>query len=274
MVFMIAGGVAGSGARVYNGGMAMAFGPQLDRSLALVGLAGELRGQVGFAREAGYRGVQLNAMSPGVRARELDRSARRDIAALLRRHELLLSGVDLWIPPEHFTDTERADRAMSALGGSIGFAAEMGGLCGGRGSGGGVVSCVLPDDEGVRAFAEHEAAAVGCVVADHAWPVDDTIEAGGAIGVGIDPAVVLAGEGTGGGKGKGIGRMIAGLGRGVVGARLSDLDGSGRVEAGRGSLDLVSYEATLVTIGYAGMLVVDVRGVADPAGSAGRLAGG
>ena len=89
-------------------------------------------------------------------------------------------------------------------------------------------------------------------------------------GVGIDPAVVLAAEG----KGKGIGRLIAGIGSDVVSARLSDLDGGGRVEAGSGSLDLMSYEATLVTVGYAGMLVVDVRGLADPIGSAERLAGG
>ena len=258
------GGVADTGWQRYNDRVSVPFGPSLDRALALVGLPGELRSQLGIAKESGYRGVQLNAAAAGVRPRELDRSARRDIGAMLTRHDLVLSGVDLWIPPEHFTEPESADRAMSALGEAIRFAAEMGVLCGS----GGVVSCGLPKDEAVRSFAEQQAAAAGCIVADHSWPLDSVREAESAIRAGIDPAVVLAAEGVG----KGIGRLIAGVGA-VASARLSDLDGSGRVEAGKGSLDQMSYEATLVTVGYAGLLVVDMRGLPDPLASAGRLAG-
>lgn len=258
--------VAGFRGCGYNAGVSLPFGPTLARSLALVGLpnAEDLRAQLQFARGAGYRGAQLNAAAPGVRPRELDRSARRDIAALLSRHELALSGVDLWIPAEDFENPQRADRASAALADAIRFASEMATLAGSRA----VMSCVLPAREEVRDHARSVAESVGCVVADHAWPAKTDSLEGGAIGVGIDPAAVLLAEGKAGG----FGRMIAGIKSGIASARLSDMDSGGRTEAGAGHLDLMSYEATLVTVGYPGMLVVDCRGLADPAASAGRLA--
>src|SRR5262245_10456016 len=109
-------------------------------SLALVGLeiggddpAAKLRAQLTLARTAGCRAVQLNGAAAGLRARELDRSARRDLAATLKRAEVGFSGVDLFVPPEHFGAMAHQDRAVSAVVGAVELAAEISGLIGGGG---------------------------------------------------------------------------------------------------------------------------------------------
>ena len=63
------------------------------------GVAMEPRAAIEWAAGLGYRAVQLDGAAAGVRARDLDRSGRRDLAALLRRLQLGFSGLDLWIPP-------------------------------------------------------------------------------------------------------------------------------------------------------------------------------
>ena len=65
--------------------------------------------------ELGYRYVQLSAAQPGLRPRELDKSARRDLLATLRRREMSPAGVDLWIPPDHFLASATVDRAAEAV---------------------------------------------------------------------------------------------------------------------------------------------------------------
>jgi sugar phosphate isomerase/epimerase len=74
----------------------------------------------------GYRGVQLAATDPETRPRDLSPSARRDLAAALARCELACSGIDLFIPPEHFTDGAFAARAFDAARDAIGLAADLG----------------------------------------------------------------------------------------------------------------------------------------------------
>lgn len=247
-------------------------------SLALVGLElpGGLDARFRWAREAGYSAVQLNAADPAARPRDLGRSARRDIAAMARRAEVIISGVDLWIPPEHFVDPSRADRAVSAACEAVEFAAEVVALASdGRTP---ALSIALPRAEAgsgapvesaARPIAER-AQRAGAVVADHQWPAHER-STGEPIGVGIDPAAVLANE-SAVSPAKAASRMGARL----AGARLSDLSASGeRVEPGRGGggrLDVMAYLVALSTAGYLGSVVVDLRGLADPRGAARRVA--
>ncbi len=73
----------------------------------------------------GIRAVQLSATQPGLRPRELNQSARRDLRATLRRRELTLTGLDCWIPPAHFLDPHHADRAIATLLATIELAADL-----------------------------------------------------------------------------------------------------------------------------------------------------
>ena len=75
---------------------------------------------------AGYRGVQLSATDPETRPRELSMSARRDLAATMTRLELTCSGIDLFIPPSHFTDPTHMARAFEATEAAIEFAGMLG----------------------------------------------------------------------------------------------------------------------------------------------------
>src|SRR5688572_964638 len=83
-------------------------------------------------RSMEFRSVQLSATHPGLRPRELDKSARRDLLATLRRNELEPSGIHLWIPSADFDDPKKADRALSAALNTIELAVDMRGGSGGR----------------------------------------------------------------------------------------------------------------------------------------------
>lgn len=85
--------------------------------------------------------VQLDATLPGLRARDLDRSARRDLVATLKRHGCRFSGIDLFIPPEHFALGEYADRAATAAIGAIDLLSDFSALGAAEG---GVVCLRLP----------------------------------------------------------------------------------------------------------------------------------
>ncbi len=133
----------------------------------------------------GFRHVQLGASQPGLRPRELDRSARRDLAATLRRHEVSASGVDLWVPTSHFFEPARADRAVAAVLEAIEMAGSLG-RC--------PVSLNLPAAEAcagqgpvVETITEC-AASHGVGIADHTVPVGQWAQ----LGVGIDPAAWLS----------------------------------------------------------------------------------
>lgn len=236
-------------------------------SLSLAGLesraeapwAGGPRAAIEWAAGLGCRAVQIDAAAAGVRPRELDRSARRDLAALLRRLQLVPSGLDLWIPPEHFSDPARADRAASAVTGAIDLAADLSRLIDGAPPP--VVSVVLPaapPEDLVSAIAS-QAQSRGARIADHAVrngiamaPVDPDAP----IGVGIDPgALILAGQDPGAAAAK--------AGAALASARLSDATLVGRAAPGSGRLDEAAYLASLSIAGYARPLVLDLRGVAN-----------
>jgi sugar phosphate isomerase/epimerase len=231
-----------------------------------------VRGVLAWLAKAGARGVRIDATMPGVRPRELDRSGRRDVGALLRRSELSFGGVDLFIPPEHFLKPETADRAVSSVLAAVELASDLVGLAAGAivtrlASGSPTsVSLVLPAKllPDIRAALADHATSRGVRLADQAWPiVESGGEASDAIAVGLDPATALA-------SGADPIVVAAKLGRRLACARLSDIAGGaviggGRVAPGTGRLDVMAYLVTLATIGYEGHVVLDVHGLRDPA---------
>jgi sugar phosphate isomerase/epimerase len=232
----------------------------LPRSLSLAGLTpgpgapwgGSPREMIEWAARSGVRGLHLDAACAGIRPRELDRSARRDIASLLRRLQLSFSGVDLWIPPEHFTEAMHVDRAVEAACAAMTFAGEIAGL---NASARPAVGLVLPAAAPTEVLRTIAAAAevAGVLVADHAWPPREGDRWG--IGIGIDPAAVLmSGDAS---PHVAVSRSSAAL----ASARLSDVASHGRVVPGTGRLDLLAYEVALATAGFAGPVIVDPRGV-------------
>ena len=241
--------------------------PTLPLSLALFGLSREgLRAQLEWAASLGYRAVQLNAAAADCRPRDLGRSARRDLAAVIRRLEMVCSGVDLFVPPAHLLATEHADRAVGAMMAAIEFAGDMAGLL----EGGATLSVELPQaDEAaavVRQLMKH-ADARGVRLADHAWPAKWGMEGDlrtAPIGVGLDPAAVLL-------AGDDASTEPARLGPRLAAVRVSDLAASGRVEPGTGRLDLLVYGVSVMTSGYPGHGVVDLRGIKDQEGAARRI---
>jgi sugar phosphate isomerase/epimerase len=238
--------------------------PRLPLSLALVGVTGaeigaDPRAQIAWAAGAGYHAVQLNAAAPTVRPRELDRSGRRDVAALLRRSGLASSGVDLFIPPDHLTDPAHADRAMAAMLGAITLAGELAELTRGIP----VLSTVLPHHSeangAVRTIAE-AAQAHGVRVADCAWPPSDRHDGASPIGVGVDPAAIFLASAEEGAV-RDPGAAVSTLRGRLAGVRLSDIAASGRVAPGEGRLDELAYVVAIATSAHRGYLVVDLRGV-------------
>lgn len=220
-------------------------------------------------RGRGVRGVALDASRGDLRARELGRSARRDIGAMLRRSELELSSIDLWIPPAHFEDPTKSARAIETATQTAQLVGELARLAGGRSAP--VVSVTLPPtlDASVRAELGASAERYGSLIADHTPGV--IVHAGvggGGLGVGVDPALCLmAGESPGK-------RAVAG-GADRLALRLSDADANGRCAVGApgGRLDLAGYAGACLTAtntsGIGGRwMTLDLRGVSDPARAA------
>ena len=84
-----------------------------------------VREAIAWVAGLGYRGAQLNAADPATRPRDLGPSARRDLAATLARHELACAGIDLFIPPAHFSDPAQQSRAFDAVIAAIGLGADL-----------------------------------------------------------------------------------------------------------------------------------------------------
>ena len=237
-----------------------------DYSLALTPFRDlPARRAIELASALGYRSVTLDATHPELRARTLDRSARRDLAAVLRRLELSIAGLDLWIPPSHFAEAAHADRAVGVVSETLAMARELASL--GGSSEGAVVSVLV--DPGADASVALElgalAEAAGASIADHARPPRDS--KWNRYGVGIDPAgVMMAGEA--------MQDAVLAAGASLVCARLSDLSAAGRTEPGSpgARLDRAGYEATLSVVGYERPVIVDLRQVPSAEEAAARLA--
>jgi len=218
----------------------------------------EMRSAMDCIAGLGFRFVQLSATHPGLRPRDLDQSARRDLLATLRRRELTISGVDVWIPPRHFLEAEHADRAVAAIHQAIELAADLG-RC--------PVSFTLPhsmnDDHAgaLKLLAEAVSAQAdrfGVRLADHG--VRLVQREGTLIEVGIDPAAWI-------GQGDDPVKAVLANSTRLASARLCDLLTSGlRGPIGdpqERQLDVQGYKVALSVAGYTQPLIVDTRSWRD-----------
>ncbi|MDX2116588.1 MAG: hypothetical protein SFY96_00210 [Planctomycetota bacterium] len=237
----------------------------LERAPAAPWAAGP-RAAIEWAASLGARHIVLDATAAGLRARELDRSARRDLAAMLRRLGLSFAGLDAWVPTTHFADPVHAERALDAVDGAIGLCAELSDLSGATGR---VVSVAFPENltnaaaQRIAAVAERS----GVRVADHAIPRGAASERHAPIiGAGVDPAAILS-------AGQDPAAFVAALRAAPACARLSDLSAAGRVVPGTrgGRLMLDAYLASLSVVGLPGPLVADLRHIRDQASAAPAL---
>lgn len=205
--------------------------------------------------EMGFRHVQLSATQPGLRPRDLDRSARRDLRGKLNRLQIGVGGLDLWIPPGHFSQPQHADRAVGATLAAIRLAADLG-HC--------PLSLGLPQEDcaaavvGIDAITEH-ALRFGVPVVDHAVPPATRP----CIGVGIDPPAWI-------GQGRDPVDAVSRWAQQLGSARLCDLSTAGSRmpvgEAQGAQLDVKAYRSQLAVSGYVRPLVVDMRQWPDPWG--------
>lgn len=211
----------------------------------------------------GYRGCQWPGTSPGCRAKDLDRSGRRGVAAALRRHELGLSGIDLWIPAAHFLDPTTVDRAVAAVGEAVTLASDLAETGRPRPT----VSVTLPvkadlgTDAALLARLDEVVAELarrsvrdGVEVADHS--ADSVARAGSGVAIGLDPAAELA-------AGRDPALVAMKAGSRLASARLCDLSRSGLrlppLEPRESRLDVDAYLAALDVGGYRRELIVDAR---------------
>jgi hypothetical protein len=234
---------------------------------AIEPLGANPRASIELACSMGYRAVQLSATQPGMRPRELDAGDRRGLRGMLSRLGAACGGVDLWIPPSHFADAAHVDRAMSALDGACGLAADLG-RC--------VVCASFPMELGAEVWQAIAAAADrhGVRIADFAVRSGDAASRADVppelVGTGVDPAALIA-------AGIEPAMHAASLGRRVAAARIVDLLASGmRAPPGEPSgfrLDLAAFAAALALGGAAPPCCADARQWADPrAGLAATLA--
>ncbi|MGV6813871.1 MAG: hypothetical protein ACWA5W_02540 [Phycisphaerales bacterium] len=208
----------------------------------------------------GVRGITLDASVPDFRPRSLTRSARRDLAASLRRRELEFTGVDLWIPQEHFADANHAQRAIDAVAQAAEMSSELATLVGGRSRP--VVSVILPIDmnETDRHAIGANAQRVGAAIADHQPEMfrqeQSNLVAG--IDIGIDPVLILM-------NGESPGKAVTHAGEHLASIRLDDINAMGRCVVGAqgGKLDIKGYAGALIVAGHE-WVTLDVREMPEP----------
>jgi len=217
---------------------------------------------LGQLSSQGFSSVQLDATLQGVRPRELDRRARKDLAGSISRAGLAMAGLDLFIPRQHFLDAEHVDRALSAACDAIELAGELGHL---------PLSLSLPvttmdadvchailsagDGHGVKLIVHQE---------DDADGLSDWMKnvAGDAAAPGLDPAAAL-------GSRVDPVELAQGWSNQIVVGRLSDTqvglaDGS-RLAVGEGGLQLMLYRLSMdMAANRHGPMLLDLRGLSDP----------
>lgn len=207
----------------------------------------------------GVRGITLDAAAPDFRPRTLTRSARRDLAASLRRRELEFTGLDLWIPQEHFADAIHIQRAIDAVTQAAEMSSELAALVGGRSRP--VVSVLLPSNmnETDRLAIGANAQRVGAIIADHQPdPQPDQVERIAGIAIGVDPALILM-------NGNSPGKAVTHAAEHLASVRLDDMNAMGRCMVGAqgGKLDLEGYAGALIVAGQE-WITLDVREIPEP----------
>ncbi len=230
-----------------------------------------MRAAIGWAAETGFRRIHLDAAAPEIRPRVLDRSARRDLAATLRRESLGFTGLDLWIPSDHFADPAHADRAHAALLGAVELAADLRALTGGAGAPP-VVSVTLPESYAGLPEAMAHADALSMLVEDfgHATdeigaPAPENAENEAANG-GPQPGVPRPGVDTGRLllRDRPPGKTFARCSKRAATLRLNDADDTGRRPIGAGRLEVHTLIALHATLTPELPIVTDLRGLDNP----------
>jgi len=225
-----------------------------------------LRTAVRSLAAAGFTSVQLDAALSGIRPRELNRRARKDLLAMVHREGVSLAGLDLPIPPDHFNDPVHVDRAVTAVTGAIELAADLGRL---------PLSITLPtaqlDDDILSALAQcADAHDVALSVHDEAdvpalqsWIEQVDLP---CVGAAIDPAIALAQKID-------PAAWVLQLGRHLRVARLSDWSLPDRQIVGQGDLRVSEYRIAMdLAASRRGPVVLDLRGMANPLDAARRSA--
>ncbi|MBI1369447.1 MAG: TIM barrel protein [Planctomycetes bacterium] len=224
------------------------------------------------AASAGFRSVQLSAAAKGLRPRELDQRARRDVLMMLSRAGLMLGGLDLMIPRKDWTDAATQERAVDAALAAMGLAADMGRV---------PLSMTLPvgDVAGdIRKTLLDAADGRGVVLAIHAEDQLDALlawldaEDQPVLGAALDPAALLAAD---------IDPTDAmmKMSKHVLIARLDDYarpsvaGAGGRCLLGEGELDMDAYRAVMTTLRHLRGLVVELRDLPDPIRAMQHVAG-
>ncbi len=226
--------------------------PRLSATIAPL-LAGadavDPREALAWISESGFRGVQLSAIEPSMRPREMSVSARRDLAATLRRVELECSGIDFLAPAAHFTDPTHMSRLFEALTATVELAASLGRAP--------VLISLAPDQPSeLRAEIAALAAHTGVDILLQANDLEQSAAIAPPFAACIDCAAVLA---AGGVPHELALRLVGKLG----GVRLVDLFRSGLrgpfLEPRESRLDALSLRIALDTLGFHAMPVVDAR---------------
>ena len=225
----------------------------------LAKLEGDARGQLAWVRSLGFRAVVLDGTAEQIRARNLDRTARRDLASHMRRNDLLFAGVDLFIPPTHISDPAHQDRAFAAIKESLTLASDLAALIAGSPP---LVSILAPpslsakDIEALAQIADSSPSRLALI----AWPVSDQLRTALAsvpkLGLAFDPARVLAISAD-------PAKELSRLKPAPASIRLNDFDGVGRVALGKGNLDFTQYIVAASVANFAVPLILDVGGLAD-----------
>lgn len=232
--------------------------PQISVSAAGIATqSSDPRSTIELIETMGVRGITLDATTPSLRPREFSRSARRDLASFLRRCELEFTGLDLWIPPEHFADPLHAQRAIDAVSNACEMSAELASLLSGTSKP--IVSVVLPSElsQTDRRALGDSAQRVGATIADHQVVEQPTNPTPG-IAIGVDPVMVLM-------SGKSAGKAITHAGSQLVSARLCDVNAMGRCVVGSpgSKLDLTGYIGALI-VASQDWITLDLRQLPDP----------
>ncbi|MAC19837.1 MAG: hypothetical protein CMJ23_09235 [Phycisphaerae bacterium] len=254
--------------------------PRPAVAVTLAPLGPDPRTGLQIAAALAVRGVQVSAGQAGTRARDLDRSGRRDLLIAARRLELDVVGIDAWFKPEDLLDPARVDDAVTALLATIELASDLGAI---------PVSTRFPAEGGEEAIEALMGAGnrVGVSLIDHGVPprgmsvrpIDVKRPASGLVIPGSTEEVAVSSPPIGElieGLGLGIDPpswLVAGLdpfdaaGRGVWSLRLADLTADGmRIPAGDpdGRVDPVSLLAAARTGGLRHDPIIDARRWIDP----------
>lgn len=212
--------------------------------------------------EQGFASVQLDATLPGLRPRELDTTARRDLRATVKRSGLSIAGIDFFIPTEHYHDPRHCDRAAQAATAACSLAGDLGRV---------PLSLNLPIAKADTALTQSiidQADALGVTLAIHdeaemegtkAWLTEQALP---HVGIGLDPAALLI-------RNHDPAAIAQSCSKNLHVARLSDAsqgqaDG-GRQSIGAGSLQVMPYRVSVdLAPKRLGPVVLDLRGLAMP----------